>query len=104
MNPDRKKVLEALLKIKKVGPRFQDDGICANIVLENGSSLTAIIDLVREWPHYSGNALFPIHTNKKLSPMWQFDTTYNHWDHNTNYGRRRWQLVNYLIRELRKEE
>lgn len=47
-----------------------------------------------EWPKFSGNTAYPI--------GWLARVSATLWDRNTEYGQLRWELLEWLIKELQK--
>lgn len=80
-------------------------GICSltNEVLHtNGVNTnryrTTFYDLIQSWPEYSGNSSFPVQVGNKC-PFKTFFNTSDMWDMETEYGRKRRDLLLYLIKE-----
>lgn len=75
-------------------------GICHAVrltetgVLFSGSMLKT---LFIQWPEYSGNMTYPIHTHKTRSAREEFCYCTNFWDKRTNYGRARYRLLRFCI-------
>jgi len=63
--PDKKQELKRLLKRLARGgkPKFKH-GICGNVFLTIGIHLHQIIPdyyrIIKQWPHYSGDSLYPV--------------------------------------------
>ena len=58
------------------------------------------------WPKYSGDSMHPIPNVDGCNPSHQYhiaryDKTL--WDRDTEYGRLRWGLLDYLIEQVKKE-
>lgn len=67
-----------------------------------------LIDLFERWPKFSGHIGFPVPAPKE----WGVDASDAYtltqeadtlWDRSTEYGRLRWELLDFLITELEKE-
>lgn len=61
---------------------------------------------MQQWPEYSGDPTYPIHTNKSIHPGDQY-TKYGYredlWSNRHPYGRARLRLVDWLIEKLELE-
>ena len=107
-----KQILSALKAIKSNKEyRYRSTGICDSVrrYLEGHSDnyftvwdSHTIYELMREWPKHSGNNEFPI-TVRGISPMKEYLGCYDKWDRKTEYGRLRWELLEWLIEKLERE-
>lgn len=116
----RQLALKALLWIRDEGPGDQSCGICTNVE-EKIDDMTYAMDLswkqsegayrivknaMREWPKYSGDPSYPIKP-EDTDPEMAYDDAKKYggmWEKYTVYGDLRWELVNWLIETLSKEE
>ena len=95
--------------IEPVNPRL---GICGELGLliplsRNSyhafSKLDLVMDLVVDWPKYSGSLAFPVPHPAYNRPVDAFyNPDYSKWDTDTEYGRNRRELCGWLAEELRK--
>ena len=107
-----KQILSALKAIKSNKEyRYRSTGICDSVrrYLEGHSDnyftvwdSHTIYELMREWPKHSGNNEFPI-TVRGINPMKEYLGCYDKWDRKTEYGRLRWELLEWLINKLESE-
>jgi len=58
-------------------------------------------DAFSEWPKSSGDKNYPV-PDGDMDPEVAFDTTEDLWDTNTEYGRNRFELLDFLIQEAEK--
>ena len=62
---------------------------------------------LRKWPHWSGSTLYPVSDPASWhTGSYQYDEarrTGKMWDENTEYGRRRWDLLRHLVMQMLKE-
>lgn len=62
--------------------------------------------LFRIWPHYSGDLDYPVpgEDSSLMSPREEFDyhldNNLSMWDKSTEYGQLRWDLLEFMIKEL----
>lgn len=88
-----KSLLEQLIRIRDNPPHY--GGICS-VLQVSDRMLTH--KLMREWPKFSGNPTFPVpHPTKDPEIAYIEDYL---WDLDTEYGRNRMELVNWLISQL----
>lgn len=97
--------IAGMLKRAKTCP--QNTGICNQWTLKNlGSSGRDLLKKVMmRWPKHSGDGMYPIPSpDTAMTPHKAYHECSQMWDHNTEYGRLRWELLNWLIEqpELRK--
>lgn len=99
--------LEILGTIKaRGGPGRGSYGIChqlsAGLSMNKASSLVA--DLAEDWEHYSGHREFPVpglcRGFEEAQQAYMAAPTNCMWDRDHPYGRKRWQLVEYMIDRL----
>lgn len=98
MGKDKASILLARLRgLHKPAPYF---GICSNVGICFGDHK----NLVKDWPHFTGDYVLPIPSTKpdKDNAEIYRETQRKRqlWDRRTKYGRLRWDLVNHLIRKL----
>lgn len=91
------KLKEQLEKLKdlKASVPFKSQGICAY------SSVFLVADLSQHWPKHSGNELFPV-PHPEATPVYAY-SHYPKWDKDTEYGRNRYELLEFLIEQLEFE-
>lgn len=70
-------------------------GIC----VYSGDS--AVQHLVKYWPKYSGNKLYPV-PHPTLHPRTAYDNC-SKWDKRTQYGKDRWELLQFIIKHIEDE-
>lgn len=106
-----KQILVALLATRERPNRYC--GICANVhnnytpdsdaYEPTGEDISKLVTLyARHWPKYSGVPLYPV-PHPSLSAEDAYDLTENMWDRETEYGRNRWELLEFIIAEVEKE-
>ena len=102
-------LLEKLQELHTNGPAPYDHGICTQLsehltVLERG----CLLHLMQLWPGSSGDANFPVPANRtdtspEAAPIKYMESnTKQMWDRNTEHGQLRWELLEWLIEELKK--
>lgn len=91
-----------LLKIKR--QPHATSGLCYNMDYVDGNA-TALPDkflcrkLWKLWDKYSGYEAYPVpHPIHRAS--FAYHNTREKWDTSTEYGRNRWELLNYLIDQV----
>ena len=107
-----KQILSALKAIASNKEyRYHSTGICNAVkhYLESHSDnyftvhdSYTIYELMKDWPKHSGNNEFPI-TVRGINPMKEYIDYYDKWDRKTEYGRLRWELLEWLIEKLESE-
>ena len=107
-----KQILSALKAIASNKEyRYHSTGICNAIrhylVERSENHFTVrdsytIYELMKDWPKHSGNNEFPI-TVRGINPMKEYLDYYDKWDRKTEYGRLRWELLEWLIEKLESE-
>lgn len=96
-----KEFLEALKKLRYTRNNYQ--GICSQVRINE----TVLYPLFRKWPNFSGCIEFPIphplHPKNKDKARDAYCTGGgNKWD-GSDYGKLRWELLEFMIAELEKE-
>lgn len=86
---------EALKRLYEEGPEDKSLGICSLLPCEYESALKALFP---RWPEYSGNITFPV-PHPELSPRDAYLFLYDIWNRDTEYGKARWRLLEWLIKE-----
>ncbi len=97
--------LDALLTLKKEGPRYANFGICQNIssVLyrldqSNMWAYATVFRIARTWPRLKGkDPRFPVEGHTLSGPHRDV------WDKATRMGRRRWAFLDYCIEYATKK-
>jgi hypothetical protein len=84
---------EELLYLKERGPRDRANGICANIT--KGYELQ-LMKLFKMWPKFSGSLLYPV-PHSGIGASLAYNTIQDLWDKSTEYGRDRWEFLDFLI-------
>ena len=105
-------LLGVLLKVKKKAWAFSmGKGICFRIESElkdmgyrhcDTHDTMVVQRLMRSWDEFSGDILFPIHTNKKLTGYKQFHKTKFKFNPFTQYGKARRRLLDHMIKECER--
>lgn len=97
-------LLDELKPIKEYGPRYPDFGICHQLTLPAHRKVFTL--LVPQWPKFSGDAIFPIPCPKGgFAEEAYYAHTYGQmWDKGGEYGRLRWELLDWCIAELEKQQ
>lgn len=90
-------------------------GICNNIRIYmewDEAGKEKFLKLVKAWPKYSGRLYYPVPAPQDMikqlgDPLtaaeYAYLTARNYWDKRTEYGRLRWELLEWMIQELEKE-
>lgn len=86
-----------LLRMPAGKPRTINTGICDQISFTLSGTFHGYIlkPIVMQWQYYSGNIIFPI-AHPTLSAVDAYCKC-ELWDKNTEYGRRRYELLDLLI-------
>ncbi len=116
---DSKPILRGILEDLKVqGPDSPKQGICSAVVTANGRLpwdfyldawcrplMDAFHRIVETWPRYSGDPSYPVPGAYpwEAPPARAYNLSPNKWDRSTEYGRARWELVEYVIQKLEAE-
>lgn len=113
MNHRIRKAMLAALKLIKHDESLinKKEGICGNLddVLYEIFEYEAWHEaydhtgrLASKWPKHSGNRSYPV-PHPEYGPEIAFDLTDDLWDRNTQYGRDRWELLEFMIEKLEKQ-
>lgn len=78
-------------------PLRPNKGICYYVSVNYIGLLTG---LFLEWPHYSGSFRYPV-PHPTLPPLDGYWDTFDLWDPETEYGRLRLDLLDFLIKETK---
>ena len=107
-----KQILSALKAIASNKEyRYHSTGICDAIrhyLVERSENYFTVWDsytiyeLMKDWPKHSGVTEFPI-CAYGVDPMKEYMGCYDKWDRKTEYGRLRWELLEWLINKLENE-
>lgn len=93
--------LNELHEIKQNGPFNTAYGICNNIVVDYETCFDIVREYAVDWKEYSGDSSYPVPaSNTDKSPLgmyYECQRSGDMWDKDTEYGRSRWRLVDYLI-------
>ena len=87
-------LLEQLIHMRENGPNDTSVGICMNLV-----PYPDLEDLVKSWPKFSGETVFPVSHPSGTNSTGYFNTP-NKWV--GEYGAARYELLDHLIQELSK--
>ena len=97
-------ILEALIHIRDQGPDHADAGICRCATLLVGWDCSHHIQVAAyEWPKHSGLPAYPVPSTTATSARtayWYALDSGTMWRRNTEYGKLRWELLDYLIEKL----
>lgn len=119
-----RRLLDALLLVKYSGDLRLWSGICGNVdgmivgilsfepysyyndinhIRANAAGI--LKHLFRKWKHFSGNVNYPISVNggKAVSQYYRADAARTQWTKYSAYGRKRWELLDFLIEEVAKK-
>jgi hypothetical protein len=95
-----------MVEIKQTGKvKHAHCGICSNTGIET----EYLHELLQEWPLYSGCRHYPVPASTKRSTSSdvycriQTGKKGGMWDKTTKYGRRRWELLDFLIEKFGAE-
>ena len=102
-------LLQELQELHTNGPTPNNGGICTQVsehltIQERGYMLR----LMQQWPGRSGYVNFPVPaTRTDTSPKaaiikYRESNTKQMWDRDTEHGQLRWELLEWLIEELKK--
>lgn len=100
-------LLTALKQLRENGPHNRSAGICSQFDmfgLYSSEERRQFRDSFKTWPHYSGDISFPVPSPDKSIEAIDayFDNQDDLWDHGTDYGRLRWDLLDHIIKEMSK--
>lgn len=119
MNKQKKLLLDALKQVSSKGPRKIDIGICTNVeeivesklaiedlerctIKEFCEVLELMQDLMTKWPKFSGDEEYPIPGGRDAYLVAKWDKTlWARYEH--EYGALRWELLDWLIETLEKD-
>lgn len=93
-------LLWQLKELQEAGPKDPTLGICQVSTLETRPYFREIWE---NWPKYSGMSLFPVPEFEGQYGKEAEDSFYKTnllWDKNTEYGRNRWELLEWMIKEI----
>ena len=93
-------LLKQLKELHAAGPKDPTLGICQITTLETAPYIKGIWE---KWPKYSGSLLYPVpafegQDSKEAENS--FYMNYLLWDKDTEYGRNRWELLEWMIEEI----
>ena len=89
--------------------RIEGHGICGQL---NGDEVdwNFVYEMFSRWPAFSGNDVFPVKGYKGATDFVSCRDSYGWasqdgrlWDKTTEYGRDRWSLLNFCIKETANE-
>jgi hypothetical protein len=98
----KEKVHAMMAHLLTKGPRYLNTGICNNAYGDikelSEEQAQEVRGLMKLWPEYSGNPSFPVPScsTPQTAPDITYFTRNNMWDRESNYGRARWRLVQWL--------
>jgi hypothetical protein len=92
---------QALLKLREDGPSNIFQGIChQGDVIEQKKLLSSFFFFFffffSLWPEFSGDLVFPV-SHPSMTPGEAYMLIDDIWDRETEYGRARWRLLDFLI-------
>ncbi len=93
-------LLRQLKELQEAGPKYPTLGICQVSTLETRPYFREIWE---KWPKYSGISRFPVPEFEGQQGKEAEDSFYKThllWDKNTEYGRNRWELLEWMIKEI----
>lgn len=96
------KLLDGLKLLKESGPLDKSYGICCNIQYKHQVE-HLLEELFPYWSKYSGELLWPVPSdNPEYDNYEAYIKLYrkDKWDRETQYGRDRWELLDFLIEFL----
>ena len=85
--------------------RMVDNNLRHHYGIDESRAVVARLQLLpyfKRWVHYSGNANYPVPASSGASAKEAFYLL-PRWDSTTEYGRLRWELLDYLIVTLTEE-
>lgn len=101
-------LLEKLQELYTTGPAPRSYGICTQLTGLTNLERGYLLHLMNKWPSRSGNVNFPVpasrtDTSPKAAKIkYRKSNTKQMWDHDTEHGQLRWELLEWLIEELQK--
>ena len=93
-------LLWQLKELQEAGPKDPTLGICQVSTFETALYFREIWE---KWPKYSGMRLFPVPEFEGQQGKEAEDSFYKThllWDKDTEYGRNRWELLEWMIKEI----
>lgn len=63
-----------------------------------------IIELMREWPGFSGKAHYPVPGYDDYDPQQAYILKKHLWNDNHPYGQKRWEMVTWIKQQLEIEK
>jgi len=104
---DKQILLKGLEELRDEGPTYVSFGICTNVksLTSNydGSPTAIMYDLFKSWPKFSGDKYYPVPSPSGCNASLEYDDSFDLWDKTTEYGRSRWELLDFMISELQTE-
>ena len=97
---------KSLVRLKERGPRLTG-GLCVNLdLISEDIDEEQLQTLFRQWPSFSGDDVYPVPSPEpdKLDhndAFWEAHKLGLQWDPSTEYGRLRWQLLDWLIEKTK---
>ena len=90
-----------LLKKVHEGPDKPKCGICSQrgIIELETPAFELLKEVMAKWPKSSGSRLYPVPSPDPESPSVAYYTHNDLWNKNTEYGRLRWELLDWLIEQ-----
>lgn len=88
------RLLKELKKLQAGDITFRKEGICYNV---SSSGVSCLQKAWVQWPKYSGTQWFPVPSPSAVFPVVSSYYTYTKWDKDTEYGKLRYELVDFLI-------
>lgn len=90
-----------LLKKVHEGPDKPKCGICSQrgIIELETPAFELLKEVMAKWPKSSGSRLYPVPSPDPESPSVAYYTHNDLWNKNTEYGRLRWELLDWLSPE-----
>lgn len=90
------------LKVIKVLPFKRSTGVCSQFFNVYGKNVLSCLGVeFKDYPKFSGDRNYPV-PHPTVSPSKAF-RIYNHWDKTTEYGRNRYDFLDWLIKEFEKK-
>lgn len=102
-------LLEALKAVKEDSTlRCYSIGICCAVehfFMRKGIQLqecdgNTLRSIMRKWPKYSGRSYYPIPAVTEPDPYFEYHKHADLWSKKTEYGRLRWELLEFCIKVL----
>lgn len=99
----RDNLLNNLRRIKAEGPRVPANGICSNAKpwVHSHIEINLLYDVFRVWPKRSGVCGYPVPSGDTyVGAVTAYNAATDCWDRNTEYGRLRWELLDFCIEQV----